>query len=64
VRVVVQATGVDDARAAAALAEAGGRAKVAVVALLAGVDVTRAEALLHTAAGNARVAITLADARD
>ena len=64
VRVVVQATGVDDARAAAALAEAGGRAKVAVVALLGGVDVTRAEALLHAAAGNARVAITLADARD
>jgi N-acetylmuramic acid 6-phosphate etherase len=64
VRVVVQATGVDDARAAAALAEAGGRAKVAVVTLLAGVAVTRAEELLHAAAGNARVAITLADARD
>ena len=37
-RVVVQATGVDDARAAAALEEAGGSAKVAVVALLAGVS--------------------------
>ncbi|HTC69407.1 MAG TPA: hypothetical protein VK662_07560, partial [Acidothermaceae bacterium] len=64
VRVVVQATGVDDARAAAALAEAGGRTKVAVVALLAGVSVTRAEEALGAAAGNARVAITLADARE
>jgi len=64
VRVVVQATGVDDARAAAALAEAGGRAKVAVVALLAHVSVTRAEEVLAAAAGNARVAISLADARD
>jgi N-acetylmuramic acid 6-phosphate etherase len=64
VRVVVQATGVDDARAADALAEAGGRAKVAVVGLLAGVSVTRAEEALHAAAGNARVAITLADARE
>jgi N-acetylmuramic acid 6-phosphate etherase len=64
VRVVVQATGVDDVRAAAALADAGGRAKVAVVALLAGVSVTRAEEVLAAAAGNARVAISLADARD
>jgi N-acetylmuramic acid 6-phosphate etherase len=64
VRLVVQATEVDDAGAAAALAEAGGRAKVAVVALRAGVSVTRAEQLLAAAAGNARVAISLADARD
>jgi N-acetylmuramic acid 6-phosphate etherase len=63
-RIVVQATGVDDARAAEALAEAGGSAKVALVALLAGVSVTRAREVLAAAAGNARVAISLADARD
>jgi N-acetylmuramic acid 6-phosphate etherase len=63
-RVVVQATAVDDALAAATLAEAGGSAKVAVVALRAGVSVTRAEELLAATGGNARVAIGLADARD
>jgi N-acetylmuramic acid 6-phosphate etherase len=64
VRVVVQATGVDHARAAAELDEAGGRAKVAVVALLAGVSTKRAEELLQVAAGQVRYAVSLADARD
>jgi N-acetylmuramic acid 6-phosphate etherase len=64
VRVVVQATGVDESRAVAALAEAGGSAKVAVVALIAGVSTKRAEEVLHVAAGQVRYAVTLADARD
>jgi N-acetylmuramic acid 6-phosphate etherase len=63
-RVVVQATGVEDARAAAALEEAGGKAKVAVVALLAGVSTKRAEEALRAAAGQVRYAVSLADARD
>jgi N-acetylmuramic acid 6-phosphate etherase len=63
-RVVVQATGVDDAHAAAALEEAGGSAKVAVVALLAGVSTNRAEEVLRAAAGQVRYAVSLADARD
>lgn len=63
-RVVVQATGVDDTRAAAALEDAGGSAKVAVVALLAGVSTKRAEAALQAAAGQVRYAVSLADARD
>jgi N-acetylmuramic acid 6-phosphate etherase len=63
-RVVVQATGVDDARAAAVLDEAGGSAKVAVVALLAGVSTKRAEQVLRAAAGQVRYAVSLADARD
>jgi N-acetylmuramic acid 6-phosphate etherase len=63
-RVVVQATGVDDARAAAVLDEAGGNAKVSVVALLAGVSTKRAEEVLRVAAGQVRYAISLADARD
>jgi N-acetylmuramic acid 6-phosphate etherase len=63
-RVVVQATGVDDARAAAALEEAGGSAKVAVVALLAGVSAKRAVEALRATAGQVRYAVGLADARD
>ena len=65
VRVVVQATGVDDVRAAAALDEAGGRAKVAVVALLRW-------CLRNTGGGGpcrpqqvtSEFAVSLADARD
>jgi len=64
VRVVVQATGVDESRAVAALAEAGGSAKVAVVALLAGVSTKRAEEVVRVAAGQVRYAVSLADARD
>ena len=63
-RVVVQATGVDDVRAAHVLDEAGGNAKVAVVALLAGVSTNRAEDALRAAAGQVRYAVSLADARD
>jgi N-acetylmuramic acid 6-phosphate etherase len=63
-RVVVQATGVDDARAAAVLDDAGGSAKVAVVSLLAGVSTKRAEEVLRAAAGQVRYAVSLADARD
>jgi N-acetylmuramic acid 6-phosphate etherase len=63
-RVVVQATGVDDARAAGVLDEAGGSAKVAVVALLAGVSTKRAEQVLRAATGQVRYAVSLADARD
>jgi N-acetylmuramic acid 6-phosphate etherase len=63
-RVVVQATGVDDARAAVVLEEAGGSAKVAVVALLAGVSTKRAEEVLRAATGQVRYAVSLADARD
>jgi N-acetylmuramic acid 6-phosphate etherase len=63
-RVVVQATGVDDARAAVVLDEAGGSAKVAVVALLAGVSTKRAEEVLRAATGQVRYAVSLADARD
>jgi len=63
-RVVVQATGVDAVRAAQVLDEAGGDAKVAVVALLAGVSTKRAEDALRAAAGQVRYAVSLADARD
>lgn len=63
-RVVVQATGVDDGRASQLLDEAGGDAKVAVVALLAGVSTKRAEDALRAAAGQVRYAVSLADARD
>jgi N-acetylmuramic acid 6-phosphate etherase len=64
VRVVVQATGVDEARAAAVMEEAGGNAKAAVVALLAGVSTKRAEEALQVAGGQVRYAVSLADARD
>lgn len=60
-RVVVQATGVDDAAAVAALDAAGGLAKVAVVALLAGVPTAHAEELLHASFGHVRNAVGLAD---
>jgi len=63
-RVVVQATGVDDVRASEVLDEAGGNAKIAVVALLAGVSTKRAERALRAAAGQVRYAVSLADARD
>jgi N-acetylmuramic acid 6-phosphate etherase len=59
-RVVVQATGVDDAAALAALDDAGGRAKVAVVALLAGVPTAHADELLHASSGHVRNAVGLA----
>jgi N-acetylmuramic acid 6-phosphate etherase len=61
VRMLVQATGVADPVAETALDEAGGRAKVAVVALLAGVSAGRAEELLRAGAGQVRKAVSLAD---
>lgn len=60
VRVVVQATGVEDARALAALDDAGGQTKVAVVVLLAGVATAKAEELLHASDGHVRNAVGLA----
>jgi N-acetylmuramic acid 6-phosphate etherase len=63
-RVVVQATGVDQAAAARALDEAGGQTKVAVVALLAGVPASRAKELLRSSEGMVRKAVSLADTRD
>lgn len=63
-RAVVQATGADEERAAAALDAAGGRAKVAIVAVLAGVDAVRAAMLLDRADGQIRAAVTLASTPD
>ncbi|MFA9429501.1 N-acetylmuramic acid 6-phosphate etherase [Egicoccus sp. AB-alg2] len=54
--IVVAATGVDHDTAEAALTAAGGRAKVAIVALLAGVDVVEAERRLAAADGHVRAA--------
>ena len=59
-RTVVQATGAGETDAAAALDDAGGSAKVAVVALLARVPAGRARELLDFAEGRVRVAVTLA----
>jgi len=56
-RIVAQAAGVDDARAAAALAGAGGEVKVAVVMLRCGVPAERAAALVAAAGGNLRRAL-------
>jgi len=56
-RIVAQAAGVDDARAAAALAGAGGEVKVAVVMLRCGVPAGRAAALVEAAGGNLRRAL-------
>jgi len=55
-RIVAAAAEVDRATAAAALAAAGGRAKVATVMLLAGTDAAGAEALLAGAGGAVRAA--------
>lgn len=63
-RAVVQATGVGEERAAAALDESGGRAKVAIVAVLAAVDAVRAGALLDRADGQIRAALALAQTPD
>jgi N-acetylmuramic acid 6-phosphate etherase len=55
-RIVAAAAEVDRDAAAAALAAAGGRAKVATVMLLAGTDAAGAEALLDRAGGAVRAA--------
>ena len=56
-RIVRQATGVSEDEAEAALADAGGSAKVAIVALLAGTDAATARARLERAGGVIRSAL-------
>jgi N-acetylmuramic acid 6-phosphate etherase len=56
-RIVRTATGAADAEASRALDEAGGSAKVAVVALLARVDADAARERLHAAGGSVRLAV-------
>jgi len=57
VRIVRDAAGVDEVAAAAALAAAGGHAKIAIVALLAGVDAAEAAVRLKRARGRVRDAL-------
>jgi N-acetylmuramic acid 6-phosphate etherase len=57
VRIVRDAAGVDEKDAAAALSEAGGHAKTAIVALLAGIDAAEAAVRLDRARGRVRDAI-------
>jgi N-acetylmuramic acid 6-phosphate etherase len=57
VRIVRDAAGVDENTAAAALADAGGHAKTAIVALLAGVDAAEARQRLDRARGRVRDAL-------
>jgi N-acetylmuramic acid 6-phosphate etherase len=56
-RIVRAATGVSEAKAEAALAEAGGSAKVAIVALLTGTDAATARERLERAGGVIRSAL-------
>jgi N-acetylmuramic acid 6-phosphate etherase len=56
-RIVAQVAAVDDTRAAAALARAGGQVKVAVVMLRCRVPAERAAALVAAAGGNLRLAL-------
>jgi N-acetylmuramic acid 6-phosphate etherase len=56
-RTVLEATGVSEEEAEAALAEAGGNAKVAIVALLAGTDAATARERLERADGVIRSAL-------
>jgi N-acetylmuramic acid 6-phosphate etherase len=56
-RIVRQITGVDDARAAQLLREAGGAVKVAVVMARRDVDAETARALLREAGGRLRAVI-------
>lgn len=57
VRIIGEATGVDEAESARLLAEAGGRVKVALVMALAGFDRAAAEAALEEAQGYVRAAV-------
>ncbi len=57
VRIVRDAAGVDEPAAAAALAAAGGHAKIAILALLAGVDAAEAAVRLDRAQGRVRDAL-------
>lgn len=56
-RIVREATGVDDGTAEAALADAGGEAKTAIVSLLAGVDAETARSRVAAAGGSVRKAL-------
>jgi N-acetylmuramic acid 6-phosphate etherase len=56
-QIVANATGEPDERVDAALAEANGDAKVAIVALVAGIDATTARARLDAAGGIVRKAL-------
>src|SRR4051794_40379450 len=56
-RIVREATGVSDEQAEAALTEAGGSAKVAIVALLAGTDAATARERLESSGGVIRSAL-------
>ena len=56
-RIVREATGVSDEEAEAALAESGGSAKVAIVALLAGTDAAAARERLDASGGVIRSAL-------
>ena len=58
-RILIRATGVDDATAGDALAAANGSVKVALVSLLAGVDATEAARRLTVANGYVRRAVHL-----
>jgi len=60
-RIVALATGADDAAIEAALAEAGGEVKNAILIILAGVDNAAAEQLLSGARGHLRAALSAAD---
>jgi N-acetylmuramic acid 6-phosphate etherase len=55
--IICHATGVSDEEAEAALAEAGGSAKIAIVALLAGIDAATARERLESAGGVIRSAL-------
>lgn len=63
-RAVMEASGATEERAAAALDDAGGSAKVAVVSLLAGVPAGPARELLVSAGERVRVAVKLAHQAD
>lgn len=58
--IVEQACGTDASRAEAALEDAGGMAKPAIVSILGGVDAKTADTLLAQASGDVRRAIALA----
>ena len=57
VRIVTEATGVDEETAKAALERAGGRCKTAITMLLAGCDALEADARLEAADGRVRDAV-------
>lgn len=63
-RIVAQATGASEGAAEAALAAAGGRGRVAVVALLIGCDSARARSLLAASGGRIRSALALSEVTD